>query len=519
MEAKITPRIASRPADWMFLQPEMLDRMHDAVIVTDLNGIITGCNRAVNSIYAFDPQELVGQNVAVLYAEEDRHILADTVVPEVLRTGSFQGELRNRTQSGDYIYIHLSVALLRDADGTPTGMVGFSVDVTAQKLGTLAVRRTEEVERQIEQQKTSSAMMQMLYRAVERAEDVILVTEAEPLDEPGPRILYVNHAFERLTGYTPSEVIGKTPRILQGTRTDKAALRRIRTALSSWQPIREELINYRKDGSEFWVDLSIFPIANEDGWYTHWISIQRDTTPQNTLRERLAEEEARQRVLTEAIPQLLWTADQEGRCTYVSQACADFLGMAPSEILDGGWLGCVHPDDLEETGKKWSEALQLGATFVVEYRLRRNDGQYLWFLHRASPRRNESGQIVEWVGTSTDIALQKLSEEAMRQTEKLAAVGRLAASIAHEINNPLTSVTNLLFLLESNASLDNAGRSYLRTAQEELSRVAEITTQTLRFHKQSSSAASVRISRNRGFGTLPVPAAHCRRRHSTEAGV
>jgi len=488
------PPALSRPADWMFIQPSMLDQMHDAIITTDMNGIVVGCNRAVSTTYGFLPEELIGQSVSVLYAEVDRHFLLDTVVPAVLDTGSFRGETRNCTRTGDYIYIHLSVALLRDADGKPSGMVGFSVDVTAQKLGDLAMRRTIEVEREFEQHKAASAGMKMLFAAVERAEDVILLTEAEPIREPGPRIVYVNQAFQKMTGYSPQEVIGKTPRILQGPKSDPAALKRIHDALSSWQPIREELINYRKDGTPFWVDLSIFPIADERGWYTHWMAIQRDTTAQNLVREKLADGEARQRFLTEAIPQLLWTADTEGNCTFVSQSCASFLGISVSECLKGGWYSCVHPDDLARTQSRWRESVEHGSNFVVEYRLRRHDGQYLWFLHRASPRRDDNGQILEWIGTSTDIALQKHTEQALRQTEKLAAVGRLAASIAHEINNPLESVTNLLYLLEQNQSLDQSASKFVKIAQDELARVSAVATQTLRFHTQSSAASSTRPS-------------------------
>jgi PAS domain S-box-containing protein len=483
----------TRPADWMFLQPGMLDLMHDAVITTDLHGIVTGCNRAVTSTYGYAHEELIGQSIAILYPEEDRHLLVDTVGPAVLSTGSFHGELRQRTRTGDYIYVHLAITLLRDAEGHPAGMAGFSVDVTAQKLGDIALRQRDRVELELQEQKAASALMKMLVGAVERAEDVILITEAGPVEKPGPRILYVNRAFQKLTGYAPEEVIGQTPRILQGLKTDRRALDRIHNALKSWQPIREELINYRKDGSDFWVDLSIFPIANDHGWYTHWMAIQRDTSEQNRLREQLVEGESRHRFLTESIPELLWTASAQGQCTYVSQSCAAFLGMPESQILGSGWFQCVHPDDVAGTAEKWNEALERGTFFETEYRLRRHDGQYVWFLHRARPRKSEDGRVLEWIGTSSDIALQKRSQEALRQTEKLAAVGRLASSIAHEINNPLTSVTNLLYLLSANSSLDRSAREYVQTAQEELARVSEITTQTLRFHKQSVHAAPARL--------------------------
>jgi PAS domain S-box-containing protein len=482
------------PSDWMFLQPAILDQMHDSIVTTDLHGMINGCNRAATQIYGYTSQEMIGKSIEMLYPEEDRPLLLPTMIPSVVQNGEFRGEVRTRTRSGDTVYVHLSISLLRDSDGEPAGMVAFSVNVTAQKLGDIAVKRTGEVERELEAAKEQADLMRLLVTAVVKAEDVFLITEAEPVDHPGPRILYVNDAFEKMTGYTREEVLGQTPRILQGPKTDRAALDRIKAALKQWQPVREEMTNYHKDGTEFTVDLSIVPIADENGWYTHWMAIQRDTTEQTRVRQQLAEDEARLHFLTEAMPQLLWTASPEGSCQFVSQACAYFMGTPTKDVLGAGWLQFIHPDDSERTGKVWAEALQTGQTFVTEYRLRRRDGEYIWFLHRAVPRRGETGKIMEWIGSSTDIEQQKRSEDAIRQTEKLAAVGRLASSIAHEINNPLTSVTNLLYLLSNQTSLSRVAKEYVKSAQEELARVSEITTQTLRFHKQSTSAVPTRIS-------------------------
>jgi PAS domain S-box-containing protein len=110
---------------------------------------------------------------------------------------------------------------------------------------------------------------------LDTANDVIIICEAEPIDNPGPRIVYVNDAFIKTTGYSAEEVLGKTPRILQGPKTDLVTLGRIRDALKKWQPICVDVLNYTKNGDEFWASLSIFPIANEKGWFTHWISVQR----------------------------------------------------------------------------------------------------------------------------------------------------------------------------------------------------------------------------------------------------
>ena len=93
-------------------------------------------------------------------------------------------------------------------------------------------------------------MQRMLQACVANVNDIVLVTEAEPFDKPGPRIVFVNEAFTLRTGYTREEVLGRSPRFLQGPKTDRAELARVAAALKRWEPVRVELINYAKDGSE-----------------------------------------------------------------------------------------------------------------------------------------------------------------------------------------------------------------------------------------------------------------------------
>ncbi|ROO25135.1 putative bifunctional diguanylate cyclase/phosphodiesterase [Salinisphaera orenii] len=120
--------------------------------------------------------------------------------------------------------------------------------------------------------------LRLLESVVVNANDAVLITEAEPIDRPGPRIVYCNAAFTRTTGYAEADVLGATPRILQGADTDRTALDRLRAALEHWRPIEIELRNYRRDGAPFWVELSIVPVADEHGWFTHWVSVQRDVS-------------------------------------------------------------------------------------------------------------------------------------------------------------------------------------------------------------------------------------------------
>jgi diguanylate cyclase (GGDEF)-like protein/PAS domain S-box-containing protein len=130
--------------------------------------------------------------------------------------------------------------------------------------------------------------LRLLESVAVHARDSILITEAEPIDLPGPRILYCNAAFTKTTGYSAAEVLGLTPRILQGPNTDPAARTRLREAFLAWESVEIELINYRKDGTEFWVELSIVPVADDRGWFTHWVSVQRDITERKEA-EQLAD--------------------------------------------------------------------------------------------------------------------------------------------------------------------------------------------------------------------------------------
>ncbi|OYU46200.1 MAG: hypothetical protein CFE44_03355 [Burkholderiales bacterium PBB4] len=127
----------------------------------------------------------------------------------------------------------------------------------------------------------------LLRVCIDRLNDSVLITEAEPISHKGSRIVWANRVFYAQNGYTPEDVLGRTPRFLQGVDTDSGELRRIRAALQSWQSIRAEVLNYRKDGSTFWNELEIVPIANAQGWYTHWVSVQRDVTARKQLESKM----------------------------------------------------------------------------------------------------------------------------------------------------------------------------------------------------------------------------------------
>jgi PAS domain S-box-containing protein len=153
----------------------------------------------------------------------------------------------------------------------------------------------------------------LLESVIVNANDAVLITEAEPVELPGPHIVYVNDAFTRMMGYERHEVIGKTPRILQGPQTDMEALKSVREALKRWEPVMVELVNYHKNGSEVWIELSLFPVTDTLGNYNYWVGIQRDVTNRKLTEAEIQRALAKERELSELKSRFVSTTSHEFR--------------------------------------------------------------------------------------------------------------------------------------------------------------------------------------------------------------
>jgi PAS domain S-box-containing protein len=173
----------------------------------------------------------------------------------------------------------------------------------------------------------------------------------------------------------------------------------------------------------------------------------------------------------------------EGGSEIFGRSLQDFTELGSTDAL------------IFEEDRPWVQAAKdltarTGQPFAAEFRVLWPNGETHWLEARGAPLATEP---TLWRGVTMDVTERKLAEAALLRSEKLAAVGRLASSIAHEINNPLESVINLVYLARSHAG-DETARTYLRMADEELARIAQITSQTLRFHRQQSAAAEVDIA-------------------------
>ena len=208
--------------------------------------------------------------------------------------------------------------------------------------------------------------------------------------------------------------------------------------------------------------------------------------------EELRESEAQFRTLANSIPQLAWIANPDGSVFWYNQRWYDYTGA--DDLKDWDWRSILHQDHTTRVTERIQRSRVAGEPWEDTFLLRGKDCNYRWFLARAVPICDANGQVVRWFGTNTDITEHKQAEEALVKSERLAAMGRLAGIIAHEINNPLEAIANAFHLLRGNASLDEEARFYAQLAADEIARLAHVTKQTLSFYRESELPVAVTLS-------------------------
>ncbi len=196
-------------------------------------------------------------------------------------------------------------------------------------------------------------LLNLLETAVSQAKEAVLITSAR-LDRPGPEILFVNPAFCEMTGYRQEEILHKTPRILQGPKSDRTMLQRLRETLARGQPFSGETVNYRKDGSEYYVEWDITPIRGVGGEVSHFLSIQRNVTArklaENQLQEMFRQVEKSRNDLGSILNELrigTVMADENGRVLFVNEAARQLFARPDADKLEVIWkeLFELEPED------------------------------------------------------------------------------------------------------------------------------------------------------------------------------
>jgi len=353
------------------------------------------------------------------------------------------------------------------------GEAGSPIFLPERKEGNAPLSASPSTER-----RRSRQSLPLLAASAELARESIIITDAD-LDFPGPRIIYVNPSFTKIWGYSPEEVFGKTPRILQGPKSDRAMHGELKKTLQRGEIFKGEGINYRKDGTEVIVDWEIVPLYGEDNTVTHYIGFQRDITKRKSEEQTLAESEARYRTLVELSPDAIFV-HVEGRIVFANAAAARLLGSTgPEEVVGLGIADLVPPEERDAIRERLERTLQgCQSPKFEEQCLVRFDGSTVHVESVGIPITYAGKPAVQIL--FHDLTERIRLEEQFHQAQRLESIGMLAAGIAHDLNNVLAPILMAAPMLRDGA-VAPADKRLLTDIEKSAVRGAGLVRQILGF--------------------------------------
>jgi PAS domain S-box-containing protein len=451
----------------------ILQSIGDAVVITDAEGFVTRMNPVAEALTGWTVADAEGQPLTRVFhiVNEQTREPVEGPVEKVKRTGSVVG-LANHTiliaRDGKEIPIDDSGAPIHGDDGALNGIVLVFRDVEE--------RRAAELERE---------------RIAERLNQVLEVTtDAIVAIDRNWVMTYLNPRAARLYA-SDQQVLGR------------AVWDAFPDAAYEGSPYVEHFYRAMNDGipGEFdahypdplnrWLHVEVYP--TRDGIVTFSRDITAEVNAREALREK-SEQAERQRIEIESLyrsaPIGLALFDiKDFRYLRLNNRQAEFFGLEPEEIVGRTLTEMAPIEGLRELFEQVAAGMPV-INYPLEGELVTRPGEHRYWTVSYFPVFAADGTVQAITAASLEITQQKKTEIALIQSEKLAVMGRLAASIAHEINNPLESLTNLLYLAGHSTDPDKI-QDYIRVAERELRRVSAISNQTLRFHKQASSPRAI----------------------------
>jgi PAS domain S-box-containing protein len=273
------------------------------------------------------------------------------------------------------------------------------------------------------------------------------------------RTTFINQRMADLLGYRIEELVDRAVHEFVFEQDQSAARERIAHTLAGGQEQLECRFR-RKDGTPVHVLGGTSPVRNGRGQVVGALGMFSDLNDRRAMEQRLRESEARFRQLAEALPQMVWTTNPEGRIDYVNAEWCRYTGLRAEQSKEAERVAKItHPEDQSRLHECWKNACATGTAYECEFRMKRaSDGAYRWFLTRAVPIKDEQGKVLRWLVTNTDIDDQKRTQELLKAANR--RKDEFLAMLSHELRNPLAPIRNALHIMQispaDDASLEEA---------------------------------------------------------------
>ncbi|MEG3641506.1 PAS domain S-box protein, partial [Magnetococcus sp. PR-3] len=362
------------------------------IVTVDTQGVVQSFNPAAESIFGYENHQVVGQSVRMLLPEDQQErgkpnpfmLTAHATLQDSAQ------EVLGLRRDGSQFPMELAVSELQ-VDQTHL-YVGLITDITQRKSTETALRRQS--------------------RAIEESPVMVIITDTDS------RVLYVNPAFTKITGYDETEVLGQHMRFIQSGQTDESLYQEMYRTLTRGEPWHGEVQDRRKDGSFFWVSATISPVRDENGQVVNYVAVEEDITQRKELLLKL---ESQQDSLNRAqrIAQVgSWNWDLSSNQVEWSDEYFRILGYPPrfTEPSYDGFIERVHPEDREALEAQIKHALDNPEdSYRAEHRIIRPDGEMRTLLELGDIRCDSDGTPIRMVGTGQDITEQTKVEAELRQ--------------------------------------------------------------------------------------------------------